>query len=82
TPIKFADENPDSRLDARDDRTHAALWFAGLAFSANDNASKVVSYVTALEILTRKNIKNYLSHLYRKDSELHRAAIEKVLAFL
>ncbi|WFU73703.1 HEPN domain-containing protein [Bradyrhizobium sp. CB2312] len=81
-PIKFADDNPDTRFDARNNRTHAALWFAGSAFSANDNASKVVSYVTALEILTGKNIKNYLSRLYRKDSELHKAALEKVLALM
>jgi hypothetical protein len=81
-PIKFADDNLDAPFDARDDRTHAALWFAGSAFSENDNASKIVSYVTALEILTGKNIKNYFSRLYRKESELQKVALEKVRALM
>ena len=78
-PIKFADDNQGG-LDARDDQTRAALWFAGSAFSSNDNASKIVSYVTALEILMGKNQQNYMSRLYRKDRELQKLALEKIKA--
>ncbi|WP_027534188.1 hypothetical protein [Bradyrhizobium sp. WSM3983] len=78
-PLQFASANQDG-LDARDDRTHAALWFAGSAFSSNDNASKIVSYITALEILMGKNLQNYLSPLYRKDKELQKLALEKLTA--
>jgi hypothetical protein len=69
-------------LDARNDRTHAALWFSGRAFSSNDDASKIVSYVTALEILTKGNVKNYLGRLYRRDKELRRFALEKVSSLM
>ena len=78
-PIKFAGANQ-SGLDARDDRSHAALWFAGSAFSSNDNASKIVSYVTAFEILMGKNVQNYLSRLYQKDKDLQKLVLEKTAA--
>lgn len=80
-PIKFADNNRNG-FDARDDRTHAALWFAGSAFSSSDNALKIVSYFTALEILTTENAKNYLNRLYRKDRELQKLALEKFSALI
>lgn len=76
-PIRFAGTDQNG-LDARDDRTHAALWFAGAAFSSNDNASKIISYFTALELLTSENVKNYLNRLYRKDRPLQKLALEKV----
>lgn len=76
-PLKFAGDHPEV-LDARDDRTHAALWFAGSAFSSSDNASKVVAYVTAFEILMGKNLQNFVRGLYRKDSQLQNLALEKM----
>jgi hypothetical protein len=77
TPLKFARNHPEV-LDARDDRTHAALWFAGSAFSSIDNASKVVAYVTAFEILMGKNLQNYVSRLYKNDPQLQNLALEKM----
>lgn len=76
-PLKFAGDHPEA-FDARDDRTHAALWFAGSAFSSSDNASKVVAYVTAFEILMGKNLQNFVRSLYRKDSQLQSLALEKM----
>ncbi|ANW02410.1 hypothetical protein LMTR13_21790 [Bradyrhizobium icense] len=79
TPLKLAAADPEV-FDARDDRTHAALWFAGAAFSSHDDAAKVVSYVTAFEILMGKNLQNYVRQLYRRDSELQKLALEKIQA--
>lgn len=80
TPIGLSDIC--GELNARDDKTHAALWFAGRAFSSSDDASKIVSYVTALEILTKRNFKNYLGHLYRRNKELREFALEKVSSLM
>ena len=54
----------------------------GVRISSNDNALKIVSYFTALEILTRENAKNYLNRLYRKDRGLQKLALEKISALM
>jgi hypothetical protein len=84
TALRFAE--PRISFDATDERTHGALWFAGRAFSAEDHASKIVFYRTALELIGGKCFRNFFGAKYKThastktlaDSKLE--AIEKLRA--
>lgn len=54
------------RLDAQNETTHVAFWFAGKAFSASDHASKIVFYQVALEsAVGKQNVTNFFGSLYK-----------------
>lgn len=52
-------------FNAEDDKIHAALWFSGRAYSANDNASKIVFYKTALELAAAQQYQNWYGKIYK-----------------
>ncbi|MDF1585756.1 hypothetical protein PZ740_05065 [Rhodospirillales bacterium YIM 152171] len=60
------------------EKSHAALWFAGSAAAAQDHASKIIYYNTALEVLCGKNMQNFFRQLYRARKELSDAAAATV----
>lgn len=53
------------RFIADDDRTHAALWFAGKAFTEIDLASKIILYYSSIELICGKRMQDYFRNLYK-----------------
>ena len=76
TALRFTE--PGVSFDAKDERTHGALWFAGRAFSAKDHASKIVFYRTALELIGGKQFKNFFGRVYSKHQSTKSLADEKL----
>jgi hypothetical protein len=52
-------------FDGMDNTTHAALWFAGKAFTEIDRASKIVFLHTAMELVCGKRMQDHFRNLYK-----------------
>ena len=68
------------KINFEDDISHAALWFSGKAFVSRDDASKIVYYHTAVEVVAdrSKSYENLFNKMYKKFPDLKEFALKQL----